>query len=138
MRTKHEIINTCRQWLGTPYLHQQSLKGVGCDCLGFVKGVAQELGCLPSNFDDIEPLAKGYGREPYGMMVPLFKRWCDEVAKPEVGDILIFRIRRKPQHCGFYLGETMIHARHRVVEHRIDSGWSNRITNVFRLKLWLP
>jgi NlpC/P60 family putative phage cell wall peptidase len=26
-------------WLGTPYRHQASLKGVGCDCLGFVRGV---------------------------------------------------------------------------------------------------
>jgi NlpC/P60 family putative phage cell wall peptidase len=26
-------------WLGTPYLHQASLKGVGCDCLGLVRGV---------------------------------------------------------------------------------------------------
>lgn len=127
-----------RQWLNTPYLHQQSLKGVGCDCLGFVKGVALELGCLPPNFDEIEQSAKGYGREPYGLMVPLFRRWCDEVSTPQVGDILIFRIRKLPQHCGFYLGDTMIHARHRVVEHRFDTAWAHRVTNCFRLKPWHP
>ena len=26
-------------WIGTPYRHQASLKGVGCDCLGLVRGV---------------------------------------------------------------------------------------------------
>jgi hypothetical protein len=28
-----------RDWIGTPYQHQTSLKGVGCDCLGLVRGV---------------------------------------------------------------------------------------------------
>ena len=27
------------RWLGTPYRHQAALKGVGCDCLGLVRGV---------------------------------------------------------------------------------------------------
>ena len=27
------------RWIGTPYRHQASLKGVGCDCLGLVRGV---------------------------------------------------------------------------------------------------
>ena len=32
-----------RGWLGTPYRHQGSLKGVGCDCLGLVRGIWREL-----------------------------------------------------------------------------------------------
>ena len=30
-------------WLGTPYVHQASLKGVGSDCLGLVRGVWREV-----------------------------------------------------------------------------------------------
>ncbi len=33
------IVAEARQWLGTPYVHQASRKGVGCDCLGLVRGV---------------------------------------------------------------------------------------------------
>ena len=37
------IVETARSWIGTPYRHQASLKGVGCDCLGLVRGVWREI-----------------------------------------------------------------------------------------------
>jgi NlpC/P60 family putative phage cell wall peptidase len=33
------IVAETRRWIGTPYRHQASLEGVGCDCLGLVRGV---------------------------------------------------------------------------------------------------
>ncbi|SRR5581483_10224467 len=33
------IIAEAQSWIGTPYRHQASLKGVGCDCLGLIRGV---------------------------------------------------------------------------------------------------
>ena len=41
-----EIVTAAREWLGTPYHHQASLSGVGCDCLGLVRGLWREL-CGP-------------------------------------------------------------------------------------------
>ena len=40
---RDEIVEAARAWLGTPYHHQASLRGVGCDCLGLVRGVWREL-----------------------------------------------------------------------------------------------
>ena len=37
------IVAIVRAWCGTPYRHQASRKGVGCDCLGLVRGVYREL-----------------------------------------------------------------------------------------------
>ena len=37
------IVEAARHWLGTPYHHQASLRGVGCDCLGLVRGVWRDL-----------------------------------------------------------------------------------------------
>lgn len=37
------VVEIARRWIGTPYHHQASLKGVGCDCLGLVRGVYREL-----------------------------------------------------------------------------------------------
>ena len=37
--TRADIVAEARAWIGTPYRHQASLKGVGCDCLGLVRGV---------------------------------------------------------------------------------------------------
>ena len=33
------IVAEARGWIGTPYRHQASLKGVGADCIGLVRGV---------------------------------------------------------------------------------------------------
>ena len=37
------IIAEARSWIGMPYRHQGSLKGIGCDCLGLVRGVWRAL-----------------------------------------------------------------------------------------------
>lgn len=37
------IIAEAREWIDTPYHHQAGIKGVGCDCIGLVAGVAFEL-----------------------------------------------------------------------------------------------
>jgi len=37
------VLGAARAWLGTPYANQASVKGVGCDCLGLVRGVYREV-----------------------------------------------------------------------------------------------
>ena len=37
--TRAGIVAEAREWIGTRYRHQGSLKGIGCDCLGLVRGV---------------------------------------------------------------------------------------------------
>ena len=39
MLARDAIVAEARSWIRTPYRHQASLKGVGCDCLGLVRGV---------------------------------------------------------------------------------------------------
>jgi NlpC/P60 family putative phage cell wall peptidase len=39
MTIRQTIIAEARAWIGTPYHHQAARKGVGCDCLGLVRGV---------------------------------------------------------------------------------------------------
>lgn len=41
--TRQVIVAAAMTWLGTPYRHQASLRGVGCDCLGLLRGVWREL-----------------------------------------------------------------------------------------------
>jgi len=41
--SREGVVNIALGWRGTPYRHQASLKGVGCDCLGLVRGVWREL-----------------------------------------------------------------------------------------------
>ena len=43
MRSSDRIVAEARAWIGTPYRHQASRKGVGCDCLGLVRGIWRGL-----------------------------------------------------------------------------------------------
>ncbi|HMM10451.1 MAG TPA: peptidase, partial [Paracoccus solventivorans] len=36
-------VEIARGWIGTPYVHQGSVKGAGADCLGLIRGVWREL-----------------------------------------------------------------------------------------------
>ena len=59
------VIATARSWLGTPYHNQASLRGVGCDCLGLVRGIWRDL----------------YGPEP--MAIPPYSRDWGETGSRE-------------------------------------------------------
>ncbi len=37
------VVGAARRWIGTPYVHQQAVRGAGCDCLGLVRGVWREV-----------------------------------------------------------------------------------------------
>src|SRR3972149_8021753 len=91
----HEaIIAEARSWIGTPYRHQASLKGVGCDCLGLVRGVwralyGEEPELLPAYAPDWaeasgeESLARAARRHLVEIDPKLF----------EPGAVLLFRYR---------------------------------------------
>ena len=38
-----EIVELARAWIGTPYHHQASLRGVGADCVGLLRGLWREI-----------------------------------------------------------------------------------------------
>lgn len=43
-----DVVTLARRWIGTPYVHQASRIGAGCDCLGLIRGIWREHhGCEP-------------------------------------------------------------------------------------------
>jgi len=77
--SRDDIVASARQWLGTPYRHQASLRGVGCDCLGLVRGVWRDLvGPEPEPMRPYTPdWAEAGGSET---LVQLGERYFDPVA----------------------------------------------------------
>jgi NlpC/P60 family putative phage cell wall peptidase len=143
MTQAQDIIIQARTWIGTPFHHQARLKGKGCDCLGLIVGVVDELGLKDKNdqplsgYDEVT-----YSKEPDGVyLTEKLTALLDEVpiAEARAGDLALFTVRNNPQHMAFLtdyedtLG--MVHSyapARRVVEHRLDDDWKSRLVKVFR------
>ncbi|HEY4123388.1 MAG TPA: hypothetical protein VGM36_02170 [Rhizomicrobium sp.] len=137
-----QIIRIARSWIGTPYIHQASVKGVGCDCLGLLRGVWRELhGDEPESAPPYSPdWAEATGEETLYMAL---SRHLREIDKRDVapGDMALFRMlpRGPAKHCGILAsnpqGLTLIHARQnkKVNEEVLSLCWKKRLAAVFRL-----
>jgi NlpC/P60 family putative phage cell wall peptidase len=136
-------VTIAREWIDTPYLHQHSLKGVGCDCLGLVRGVWREMhGGEPEAVPSYSPSWGEAG--PNEPLIEAASRHLGpmlQVADMRPGDVLIFRIRPGmiAKHCGIYAtADSFIHAYQsagRVTESPMNPWWRDRIVAVFRFPL---
>lgn len=105
--TRSAIIAETRSWIGTPYHHQASVKGVGCDCLGLVRGVWRSL--LGPEPEAIPGYSKDWGEiGAQETMLAAARRHLIEIAPRSAlaGDVLVFRIRRgrMAKHAGILSG----------------------------------
>jgi len=131
------VVEIARTWLGTPYHHQASLKGVGCDCLGLVRGVWRELyGIEPETPPPYSPdWGQVEGRET---LLEAAHRHFKPVPMDalEPGHVIIFRMRPKAiaKHCGIISAPgRMIHALEGVgvCEVGLSDFWMRRVVSGF-------
>ncbi|MCG7574550.1 NlpC/P60 family protein [Phaeobacter sp. CNT1-3] len=136
-----QIVTAARGWIGTPYRHQSSARGAGCDCLGLIRGLWREV----------------LGAEPE--LPPAYSRDWDEAtgdealwqaaarhltSKPReavaLGDVMLFRMRSGAvaKHLGVQSALSphpkFIHAYsgHGVVESTLTAPWQRRIVARFQ------
>ena len=127
MITNNDIVMQAREWVGSPFKHQGRQR-VGVDCIGLVVGVMRELGLDPYDED-------GYPTQPDGRLEKTLASLLEPCDVTE-GALLLFRIRRDPQHVGICTGEGVIHAYSgigKVVEHGLDDFWSKRLIKAYKL-----
>lgn len=138
MTKAHDIVAAARGWIGTPYLHQASLKGVGTDCLGLVRGVWREVkGAEPEAAPAYGPSwAEMGGAEA---LAEAARRHMAEIPCTEyrAGDVLLFRWRPHlpAKHAGIAVsGTAMVHAQEQaaVTEVALSGWWLRHLAFVFR------
>lgn len=131
------VIALAEGWLGTPYIHQQSVQGAGCDCLGLVRGIWRGLhGAEP---EAPPPYSRGWGEDSgRELMLEAARRWMIEIPLDEAGPgaMVLFRIIRRSvaKHCGVLVGGgDFIHAYEGagVVRHPYSAAWSRRAVAAF-------
>jgi NlpC/P60 family putative phage cell wall peptidase len=146
--TRGEIVAEAREWIGTPFMHQQTMKGVGVDCMGLVRGVCRERGLRPSAEKIMSAGHRyhGYSRVPDGVRL---KEFCDHfmveipLQSIQPADVLLMQYTGDPQHCAIvgdyrHGGLSIIHAisvgpRHDVREHRLTDAWRKRVVVAYAI-----
>ena len=139
MPSRDDVVREARSWLGTPWVHQHSERGIATDCAGLVVGVARRLGLVDEGFR-----LHGYTRAPDGSMTSICDQHMQRIGRDEMapGDVVVMRVDKLPQHLGIvapYIhgGLAIIHASNtgtkRVVEHRLMFGPRLRFVAAYRL-----
>ncbi|OYW26431.1 MAG: peptidase [Caulobacter sp. 12-67-6] len=132
------VLTQARQWLGTPYRHQASLRGVGCDCLGLIRGIWRALyGDEPEPPPPYRPDWAEVGERE--ILLEALGRWLIPVSLADArpGDVLVFRMepRAFAKHCAILSApDRMIHAYwgRACVESWLGRWWRERMVGAFR------
>lgn len=140
--SRSDIVAEARTWIGTPFKPHRREKGVGCDCIGFLIGIAWSFSM--TEFDDTD-------YPPNGADSSKIRRFLDDnlqkvnKSQMDVGDIvLISEEENPPIHVGMLVdrpssavgGFNIVHSMTRaggVKEHRLSSDWRRGIVAVYRL-----
>lgn len=135
------ILAEARRFIGTPYRHQASQIGAGCDCLGLVRGVWR--GLYGSEPETPPAYARGWaiahGDET---LRDAARRHLHEIIRDEfqAGDVLLFRWRRdvSARHLGIATSKsTMVHAHDGAIVAEIPIGlWQKKLAYAFRFPLY--
>jgi NlpC/P60 family putative phage cell wall peptidase len=132
-------VEAARGWIGTPYRHQASRKGVGCDCLGLVRGVWREL--YGSEPEAPGPYQPDWAERDDGdrLLAAAVRHFGPAVPPGEMvaGDVLLFRWRADcaAKHLGILSAPGhFIHAYEQaaVIESALVPAWRRRVCGVFR------
>ena len=130
-----DVVVAARRWIGTPYRHQASLRGAGCDCLGLVRGVWREvIGREPEAPGVYSPdWAEASGREH---LLAAAMRHLHRVESIAPGRVLLFRWREglPAKHCAIATGpDAMIHAHDGacVAEVALAPWWRRHLAGIF-------
>ncbi|MDO1581569.1 NlpC/P60 family protein [Rhizobium oryzicola] len=139
MSLGEQVVAIAESWIGTPYRHQGATRGVGCDCIGLIRGIWRELyGEEPEPVPPYAPdWAERSGEERllqaalrlFGPPLPL--------AEAQAGDILLFRWRADcpAKHAGILVApDHFIHAYEQaaVIRSALVPSWRRRIAAVHR------
>lgn len=131
------VVAAARHWRGTPYHDQASLRGVGCDCLGLIRGVWRDIvgpEALP-----VPAYARDWGEAgqtevlaeaAHKVLLPI------PVAEAGPGAVVLFRMWSCAiaKHCGILTEHgRFIHAYERlgVIEEPLTTAWQRRIAFAF-------
>ncbi|WP_282157773.1 peptidase [Shimia thalassica] len=140
----NEVVTLARRWIGTPYVHQAACMGAGCDCLGLIRGIWNEL--VGHEPEHVSAYSMDWS-EPQGdeRLWRAARRWLipSPLQEELAGQVLLFRMRDRAvaKHLGIAAemgaNASFIHAYsgHTVTESPLSTAWRRRIVARFKFPL---
>jgi len=129
-------VEIARTWLGTPYLHQASVRHAGADCLGLLRGVWREL--YDAEPEPVQAYTQDWSEAGrHERLWVAAERHLRAVDGPvSAGRVILFRMRdgAVAKHLGLASGaDRFIHAYsgHGVVESALTGAWRRRLVAQF-------
>lgn len=136
----HDLVTEARSWIGTPYVHQSSLKGAGTDCLGLLRGLwRHSFGGEPEKVPAYSlDWSETQGEERL-WAAALRHLTPKDMSDETPGDVLLFRMRTNAvaKHIGIAAqvgpSASFVHAytRYGVIESPLSAPWHRRIVARF-------
>ena len=134
------VVTAARAWIGTPYQHQCSTKGAGCDCLGLLRGVWRDVvGPEPEPLPPYTPSWDEIAKRD--VLQEAAARWMSPTPDMMPGTVLLFRMRggAVAKHLGICTDAgshpRFVHAYsgHGVVETSLSASWSRRLAGLYAI-----
>lgn len=135
--TRDDIVAAARLWIGTPYRHQASVRGQGCDCLGLVRGIWRD--CIGPEPEPVPPYAPDWAEGPGPQTLLLAaRRHLVEISLSawRPGDVLLFSMgaEHPAKHCAVVSAPARVLQAYwgrAVCETSLVPWWSRRIVAAF-------
>jgi NlpC/P60 family putative phage cell wall peptidase len=131
------VLAEAQTWIGTPYRHQASTKGVGADCLGLLRGVWQNVYGKDAELPGVYS-ADWAEAGASDLLLDAARRHLVEIPACDMrpGNVLVFRWRpgMAAKHVGIFSGNgRFIHAYsgHGVLSSALVPQWRRRTAGVF-------
>lgn len=135
-QTRTKLVDCAREYTGVRFVHAgRSMNGL--DCVGLLLVAAWGAGLKIENTKSYSPIVNGE-RVQYELGLA-----CSPIGgrEPQPGDVILFNISGSPQHTAVITcidDDTgliyMIHAHQgigKVIEQRLDKGWTDRIVDIY-------
>lgn len=134
------IVKETKEWCGTKWQHQASLKGIACDCVGLIRGVYRELTGKEIQTTMDYPATWHLFKEEERLLGECRKYAGEEIEFNDIlpGDIITFSFKPRfvDHHIGIFLGDGMFAHSYldvgKVVINRFDETWMARVRHCFR------
>ena len=127
-----KIVEEARSWVGTPYRHFESKKGLGCDCGLFIMGVYVNVGLIKYKHPEFYPTDWAFHNPIGEMFVDNAEKYFLSIDPKDIkiGDMILYQFGKSISHASILIENDMIvHSQVGIgvtETNRFNTVWSNR------------